>query len=112
MRSRSTLIAASFLFAWTGAAALAQPVDAAAAEALVNKRGCLACHGVSQKKDGPSFKEVGARYKGKADAEQVLFTHLTTNMPIKLSGKDAKHVSITGPSEPEIRNLVKWILSR
>lgn len=109
---RSGLIAASLLFAWTGAPALAQPVDAAAAEALVKTRGCLSCHSVSQKKDGPAFKDVAAKYKGRADAEKELFTHLTTNMPIKLSGKDAKHVSMKGAAEAEVRNMVKWILSR
>jgi len=111
MGSKSAWIAGSLLLSW-GVAAPAQPVDAAAAEALVKKRGCLACHGVAQKKDGPSFKGVAAKYKGKAGAEKELFTHLTTNMPIKLSGRNAKHVSLEGAAEAEVRNVVKWILSR
>ena len=68
-----------------------QAQDVGAAEALIKKSGCTKCHSVSAKKEGPSFKETAAKYKGKPDAEQKLVTHLTTNPKIKVDGKPARH---------------------
>jgi cytochrome c len=44
----------------------------AAALALAQKHTCTACHGVDAKVVGPSFKEIAAKYSGKADAEAYL----------------------------------------
>jgi cytochrome c len=92
----------------TDAAAL----DAGAAEALAKKSGCLKCHSVTQKKDAPSYKEIAAKYKGKADAEKTLFTHLTTNPKVKVDGKEELHDNLKTKNEAEIKNVVEWILSR
>lgn len=94
----------------TGASA--QAVDAASAEALAKKSKCFNCHSVDKKKDGPSFKETAAKYKGKAAAEQELFTHLTTSPKIKVDGKEELHDSPKTKNDAEIKNLVGWILSR
>lgn len=94
-------------------AGLAQAqVDAAAAEALAKKSKCMTCHSVDKKKDGPSFKETAAKYKGKTDAEKQLVTHLTTNPKIKVDGKEELHESPKTKNEAEIKNLAAWILSR
>lgn len=87
-------------------------LDADAAMALARKSDCLKCHAVDKKKDGPSFKETAGKYKGKADAEQKLFTHLTTNPKVKVDGKEEEHTSLKTKNETEIRNVVQWILSR
>ncbi|MGE5638557.1 MAG: c-type cytochrome, partial [Clostridia bacterium] len=50
-------------------AAQAQNVDTAAAEALMKKSGCFKCHSVTAKKDGPSYKSVAEKLKGKPNAE-------------------------------------------
>jgi cytochrome c len=79
-----TLLAATLaIAAW----APAQALDVAAAEALAKKSNCMKCHSVSAKKEGPSFKETAAKYKGKGDAEQKLVTHLTTNPKIKVDAQ-------------------------
>lgn len=91
---------------------LAQAVDASAAEALAKKSGCLKCHSVTQKKDVPSFKETAAKYKGKADAEKTLYTHLTTNPKVKFDGKEEEHDSLKTKNADDVRNVVRWILSR
>jgi cytochrome c len=95
-----------------GAVFLAHAADDAAALALVTKSKCLTCHSVDKKKDGPSFKETAAKYKGKADAEQKLFTHLTTNPKIKIDGKEEEHESLKTKNDVEVKNVVAWILSR
>src|SRR5687767_649897 len=90
----------------------AQAVDVAAAEALMKKSGCLKCHSVSAKKEGPSFKDTAAKYKGKADAEKVLVAHLTTNPKIKVDGKEELHDALKTKNDADVRNVVRYILSR
>jgi cytochrome c len=87
------IIAASFALAAAGAAN--------AQEALAKSSGCLNCHAVDTKKVGPSFKEVAAKYKGKADAEKILVDKIS-------GGKD--HPSVKA-SPAEITGLVKWVLA-
>jgi cytochrome c len=111
MQRKIMLVAAVALFA-SGSAAYAQQVDNSAAEALAKKSGCLKCHSVSQKKDAPSYKSIADKYKGKPDAEQKLYTHLTTSPKVKVDGKEEEHDSPKTKNEGEIRNLVRWVLSR
>lgn len=92
--------------------ATAAEVDVSAAESLAKKSGCTKCHSVSAKKEGPPFKETAAKYKGKPDGEQKLFTHLTTNPKVKVDGKEESHDAPKTKNEADIRNLVKYILSR
>lgn len=41
-------------------------------EALAQKSGCLACHGIDNKIVGPAFKDVAAKYKGDDKAVGML----------------------------------------
>ncbi|HEX5130648.1 MAG TPA: c-type cytochrome [Usitatibacter sp.] len=95
-----------------GAAMIAESADDAAAMALLKKSKCLTCHAVDKKKDGPSFKETAAKYKGKADAEATLVKHVTTNPTIKVDGKEEKHESLQTKDDAAVRNAVAYILSR
>jgi cytochrome c len=87
-------------------------VDASAAEALLKKSGCMKCHSVSAKKEGPAFKETAAKYKGKADAEAALVKHLTTNPKVKVDGKEELHDALKTKNDAEVTNVVRYILSR
>jgi cytochrome c len=111
MSTMRAVVAGCVLFGLTGIAAAAD-VDAAAAEALAKKSGCLKCHSITQKKDGPSYKSVAEKYKGKPDAEQKLYTHLTTHPKVKVDGKEEEHDSLKTKNDAEIRNVIRWILSR
>jgi len=111
MSMKCTLALGAILFLWAGGAA-AQAVDVSAAEGLAKKSGCLNCHSVTQKKVGPAYKDVAAKYKGKADAEQKLYVHLTTNPKVKVDGKEESHDSLKTKNEADIRNVARWILSR
>ena len=86
--------------------------DVSAAEALLKKSGCMKCHSVSAKKEGPAFKETAAKYKGKPDAQAALFKHLTSNPKIKVDGKEELHDALKTKNEGEIKNVVAYILSR
>lgn len=105
-----TLLAAAVVIAMP--AAYAQNVDVGAAEALAKKSGCMKCHSVTAKKDGPSFKATAEKYKGKPDAGAALYKHLTTHPTIKIDGKEEKHESPKTTSDAEIKNLIAYILSR
>lgn len=111
MMIRNLLIAAAGMVMTIGAASAAE-VDVAAAEALAKKSGCLKCHAVDKKKDGPSYKEVAAKYKGKADGVDKVTKHITTNPKIKVDGVEETHDALKSKDPKEIRNVVDWILSR
>ena len=104
------LLAAAALFAFASAAQA--QVDTAAAESLMKKSGCFKCHSVSAKKDGPSYKSVAEKYKGKPDAEEKLVKHITTGPMVKIDGKEERHDIIKTKDDKEIKNVVGFILSR
>ena len=91
---------------------LAADVDADAAQAQLKKSDCFKCHALDKKKDGPAYKKVAEKYKGKADAEEKLFKHVTTNPMVEIDGKKEEHKSLKTKDEAEIRNVIRWILSR
>lgn len=110
MNNKISLLIGALLFVWTGT--VMAEVDADAAQALAKKNNCFKCHAIDKKKDGPPYKETAAKYKGKPDAEQKLYTHLTTNPKVKVDGKEEEHKSLKAKNEADVRNLVRWILSR
>jgi cytochrome c len=89
----------------------AQAVDADAALALARQNNCLKCHGIDKKKDGPAFKEVAAKFKGKEGAEDRLYKHITTGEKAKFPDGHEEEHKIIKAKEPEARNLIQWILS-
>jgi cytochrome c len=92
----------SIMIAAMAVAAFAVAGTASAQEALAKSSGCLNCHDISTKKIGPSFKDVAAKYKGKADAAAMLETKLSKadgHPAVKASGDDLK-------------SLIKWVLAQ
>jgi cytochrome c len=99
------LTVAALFAAGTAHAAL----DNAAAEAMMKKDGCAACHSVDKKIVGPSYTEVAAKYKGDKDAVAKL------SKKVKEGGS-----GVWGPvpmppnaavSNTDITDLVTWILA-
>jgi cytochrome c len=115
VRSALTLVATAAALAMFASAAHAA-VDAEAAKALARQNKCLNCHSVDKDKDGPSYKSVAAKYKGKASAEARLIEHITSGEKAKFpDGHEEEHkiVKTTPPKDMEqIKNLVAWILSQ
>jgi cytochrome c len=105
MKRYGTLLAAG-LFVASGANAA---LDNKAAEELMKKDGCAACHAIDKKVVGPAYQDVAAKYKGDASAAA------------KLADKVKKGGSgVWGPipmppnaqvSDTDIKNLVDWILT-
>lgn len=97
---------AATLFA-AGAAHAA--LDNAAAEAMMKKDGCAACHAIDKKLVGPSYVDVAAKYKSDKDAVAKL------TKKVKEGGS-----GVWGPipmppnaatSTTEITELVTWLLT-
>ncbi len=91
-------------------AAQANAVDAAAAQALAQKSGCLACHSVDKKVLGPSFKDVAAKYKGDKTAEAKIVEKVKKGgsgvwgpMPMPANSPQVK--------DADIKTIVTWVLA-
>jgi cytochrome c len=66
------------------------------------KTKCVACHAVDQKKVGPSFKEVSAKYKGDKGAEARLLAKL----------KEARTHPRVQASDAELKSAVEYVLKQ
>lgn len=84
------------------AVGLAAAGTASAQEALAKSSGCMNCHDIATKKIGPAFKDVAAKYKGKADAEGKLFAEISEH-------KGHPEVKAKGD---ELKGIIKWVLAQ
>lgn len=101
---------------WLGVGLVFSPtsfaIDAEAAQMLARQSGCFKCHSVERKKDGPAYRDVAAKYRGKADAQAKLFAHVTTGPKVEFpDGREEDHKVIKTTDQDEINNLISWILS-
>jgi cytochrome c len=85
-------------------------LDNAAAEALMKKDGCVACHAIDKKVIGPSYQDVSAKYKGDKDAVAKL------SKKVKDGGSGVWPGGIPMPPNPavpekDITELVTWIMT-
>lgn len=103
------------LVATSAALFAAQPAlaaDAAAAEKLARQEGCLRCHGIDRAKDGPAYKQIAEKHRGKPDAEARLVKHLSSGEKVKFEDGHEEEHKIPKTKDPEqIKNLIQWILS-
>ena len=91
---------------------LTSAADAAAAQALAKKEGCLKCHAVDKKKDASSLKDIAKKFAGKPDAEARILAQITTGQKVKLEdGTEEEHKMLKTKDKAEIDNLIAWILS-
>lgn len=69
---------------------------------VVKAKGCLTCHTVDQKKVGPAYKDVAAKYKGDAKAAGMLAAKL----------KEGTGHPKVAASDAELKAAVEYVLSR
>jgi cytochrome c len=87
-------------------------IDAPAAEALMKDSGCTKCHAVDKRKDGPAYRDVAAKFRGKPDAEASVTHHVTSGEKVKFDdGHEEAHKKVKAKDANETKNLVQWILS-
>jgi S-disulfanyl-L-cysteine oxidoreductase SoxD len=79
---------------------------AAVAVALLKKSACTACHGMDQKLVGPGFRQIAARYAGRADAEAYLAGKIK-------AGGQGVWGPVPMPAQPlpeaELKTLAAWL---
>ncbi len=90
-------------------------VDVDAAKALARQNNCFKCHAAEKEKDGPAYKKIAEKYKGKDNAEARLIEHITSGEKAKFpDGHEEAHKIVqTSPPKDmaQIKNLIDWILS-
>jgi cytochrome c len=91
-------------------------VDEDAAKALAKQNNCFKCHSVEKEKDGPAYKKVAEKYRGKTTGEARLIEHITSGEKAKFpDGHEEEHkiVKTSPPKDADqIKNLVQWILAQ
>ena len=90
------------VLAAAGSMVMAGAANAQAGADLAKAKGCMGCHAVAEKKIGPAYKDVAAKYKGNKGAEAMLIAKLKDGKghPVKVAASDA-----------ELKTLVQWALS-
>lgn len=83
---------------------------AADGEALAKQNGCLACHAVANKKVGPAFKDVAAKYRGDAKAKEDLIKKVR-NGSSGVWGKMAMPAN-KKVSDKDLQAILTWVLAR
>ncbi len=78
--------------------------------ALAEKKNCMGCHHMTERRVGPAFKQVATKYAGQADAVDKLAQKV-------LKGGAGSWGAVPMPenrqvSPAEARQLVQWILSQ
>ena len=91
------------------AAAPAGALDQKSAEAMMQKNGCAACHGIDKKIVGPAYVDVAAKYRGDKNALAQL------SQKVKAGGSGVWGAIPMPPntqvSDADIKSLVSWILT-
>jgi cytochrome c551/c552/cytochrome c553 len=91
-----------------GAAPAAAPATVSAGLSLMQQNGCIGCHGVATRVMGPSFVEVGQKYRGDAAAAGTLLGKVR-------QGSSGAWGAIPMPPQAHVKDedaraLVRWIL--
>lgn len=111
--SHAHVFSVVFLLSSVSIGTAAHAVDEEAARALARQSGCFKCHSVSKKMDGPAYKDVAAKYRGKPNAEARLVEHITTGEKAKFEdGHEEEHKIVKSKDMNEIKNLINWILAQ
>lgn len=101
MKSFIVSLAVAGLMVAGNAMAVDMPAD--------GKAKCGACHAIDKKVVGPAWKDVAAKYKGKADAEKTLIANITKGGQFgwKMGVMTPKGL---GASDAQIAALAKFIV--
>jgi cytochrome c len=101
----ATLAGAALVLAAPAHAAL----DNAAAQAMMQKDGCAACHAIDKKIVGPAYVEVAAKYKGDKNAAAMLMKKVKDG-GVGTWGQIPMPPNSAVPAG-DITELVNWILT-
>jgi cytochrome c len=78
---------------------------------LAQKSGCMACHIADKRYIGPSFKEIAAKYKGRADAMAFLSQRVRKGGPGSWGVMPMVPNDVSKLSDTDLKTLLTWILA-
>jgi cytochrome c len=81
-------------------------------KSLMKKNNCFKCHAENKAKDGPSYKEIAEKNRGKPDIEAKFYKRVTSYEKVEIKGKQEDHEPLKTKDDAEIKAIVQWILSR
>ncbi|MBI5436149.1 MAG: c-type cytochrome [Nitrosomonadales bacterium] len=89
----------------------AEPVlSEAEGRALAQKSNCFACHSIEKKVVGPAWKDVAAKYRGDASAEDKLIAKVSKGSS-GVWGSVPMPANSPAVKDADIKALVKFTLS-
>ena len=80
----------------------AYAADGKHAQDELKEHGCLACHDMDKKKVGPAYKEVSAKFKGKAVEDAMA----------SMKGKPVHKVPLQTTTDSSLKVMLEWILGK
>jgi cytochrome c551/c552 len=108
--TKTIFLCATLLAVATAAQAAPAPAPAfAKVQPLLSGNSCLACHSVEQKVVGPAYKDVAAKYKGRADAA----AYLSKKIKGGSTGVWGEMVMPpnTGVNDADLKTIVDWLVA-
>ena len=74
-------------------------VDAKMAQDEMKEHGCVKCHDPAVKKVGPSYKDIGAKYKGKKVEEAMA----------GMKGKPVHKAALKNTTDSSLKVIMEWL---
>lgn len=105
----STLLLSVCLFSTT---ATANTVSDEEVRTLMKKSSCFRCHNETRTKDGPAYRTIAERKRGKPGSEAELYRHVTTAEIVEINGRKEDHEPLRTRNDAEAMAVVQWILTR
>jgi cytochrome c len=84
---------------------------AAASDQLHMKSGCIACHMVDKKLVGPSYRDIAAKYTGRADAVPYLSQRVRKGGPGNWGTVPMAANDVSKLTDADLTKLLNWILA-
>lgn len=104
----AVLLSAGLLLGASSASALSDNE----VKSLMKKSNCFRCHAEDKAKDGPTYKEIAEKNRGKPDIEATFYKRVTTFEKVEIKGKKEDHEPLKTKKDDEIKAVVQWILTR
>lgn len=103
---------ATHTFIILGACAALSAPAAVASEEIAKKAGCNMCHALDKKSVGPSYKDVAAKYKDKADAVAYLSDKVRKGSsgvwgPVAMPPTDSGRLN-----DADLKSVIQWVLKQ
>jgi len=105
------LFTAGIMMSCQAIAANGNSTVGAAAHQLALNNGCFTCHAIDKKVIGPAWKDVSAKYRGDAKAEDRLVKKVSRGGKGVWGNDMAMPPFAPHMKEADIRTLVKYVLS-